>query len=117
MTNINIGGDQINQHGNCNIGKVNQPAGMSSGTLPKTEREYAIAELGDFLNYLEGLGLVTSSGQFTDSGQVEAEIVNNQSKLQRVGNALRSGGTQALSAALNYVAAPATLELIKQNIS
>ena len=116
MTNINIGGDQINQHGNYNIGKVDQSDDMSAGTLSTTDREHAIAELSDFLRYLEYLGLVTSSGQLTDSGQVEAEIVNHRSKLQKAGKALRSGGAQALSAALNYVAAPTALELIKQNM-
>lgn len=112
-----ISGDQFNQYGDCNIGKIDQRSGSTVNTLSVAEKAQAIAELAGFIDHLEKTGLISSSGQLTDVKAIEKAVVSHESKLQKVAHGLAAGATRVLSSALNHVAAPAILKLIESHFN
>ena len=112
-----IGGDQFNQYGYHNIGKIDQRSESTVNNLSVTGRGQAIAELASFIDYLEKTGLISTSGQLTDVKAIEVEIVSHESRLRKVAHGLAAGATRVLSYALDHVAAPALLKLIESQLS
>lgn len=110
-----INGDQFNQYGDRNIGKIERRSGPVVNALSVTEKSKAIAELADFIDYLEEKGLISASGQLNDVKVIEEEIVNRESRLRKVAHGLASGATRVLSSALDHVAAPVILSLIESH--
>lgn len=111
-----IGGDQFNQYGDHNIGKIDQRSGSTVNALPITEKAQAIAELAGFIDYLEGAGLISASGQLTNVKAIEAAVVSHESRLRKVAHGLAAGAIRVLSSALDHVAAPAILKLIESHL-
>lgn len=112
-----ISGDQFNQYGDYNIGKIDQRSGPSVNTLSVTEKAQAIAELAIFIEYLEKAGLISTSGQLTDVRAIEAAVVCHESRLRKVAHGLAAGVTRVLSSALDHVAAPTILKLIESHFN
>ncbi|MGH3381523.1 MAG: hypothetical protein ACRDP6_43020 [Actinoallomurus sp.] len=117
MTNYNIGGDQINQHGSGNIGKIDQRSGRTIQKISSKERAQAAIELAEFIEHLENVGLISKSGQMADVKAVEAAVAEHESGLRKVAIAVKSGATQAISAVVDHVATPVLLKLIQQYFS
>ena len=111
-----INGDQFNQYGDHNIGKVDQRSGCTVGTLSVTSKAQALAELACFIDHLEKAGLISAAGQLTDVKAIEVEVVRHESRLRKVVHGLAAGATRVLSSALDHVAAPAILKLIEGHL-
>jgi hypothetical protein len=88
-----IGGDQFNQYGYHNIGKIDQRSESTVNNLSVTGRGQAIAELASFIDYLEKTGLISTSGQLTDVKAIEVEIVSHESRLRKVAHGLIGAGS------------------------
>ena len=117
MTNYNIGGDQINQYGSGNIGKIDQRSGPTIQKISSKEKAQAATELAEFIEHLENVGLISSSGKIADVKAVEAAVAEQESRLGKVATALKSGAAQAISAVVDHVATPVLLKLIQQYFS
>jgi len=111
-----VGGDQFNQYGDHNIGKIDQRSGSTVNAISVTEKAQAIAELAEFIDYLEKAGLISASGQLVDVKEIESEVVRHESRLRKVAYGLAAGATRVLSSALDHVAAPVILKLIESHL-
>ncbi len=109
----NFIGEQFNQHGNYNIGKIDARSG-NSPSLSVTEQAAAVAELADFIQHLEQSGLLTENGDPVDENLIESAVANQESKLRKVVHALAHGGKRALSSSLNHIVAPIVVALIEK---
>jgi hypothetical protein len=103
-------GEQYNQHGNHNIGKIDRRSG---NTVTPDERNQAVDELVAFIDHLHRLGLVSWSGDRMDEKGIKAEVSKKESTLRKVANALGRGAAEALSKAVDHVVVPLVLKLIE----
>ena len=108
-----IGGDQVNQYGHHNIGKI----AANGSVLSLVEKAQAITELAEFIDYLQKSGLVSSSGEVVDEDGVRAAISAQESRLRKVAHAVTVGAGRVLSSALDHVVAPLVLKMLESHIS
>jgi hypothetical protein len=110
-----VGGDQFNQSGNYNIGKIDQRPGSTGNSLTGTESAQAISELAAFIDHLQRIGLIPAAGEPVDAKAIEAEVSKQESKLRKVTHALARGASRTLSTALDHVVAPLVLKMIEKH--
>lgn len=110
----NFIGEQFNQHGNYNIGKIDARPG-NSPSLSVTEQAGAIAELAEFIQHIEQAGLLSTNGQPVNQNAIESAVADQETKLRKVIHALARGGKRALSSALDHVIAPLVVALIERH--
>ncbi|MFG1639876.1 hypothetical protein ACGFMK_06295 [Amycolatopsis sp. NPDC049252] len=110
------GGDQINQYGNGNIGKIDQRSGDVRNQVSVAERAAASAELTAFIAHLHEVGLLSPDGDPVDTSAIEAEIVKKESTLRKVVNVIGRGAKEALAKAVNHVVVPLLLKLVEQQL-
>jgi hypothetical protein len=106
-------GEQYNQVGNHNIGKIDQRSGNAVNPVTPMERMQAVGELVDFVDHLHRLGLVSESGDPVDENAIKAEVSKKESTLRKVANALGRGAAEAMSKAVDHVVVPLVLKLIE----
>jgi hypothetical protein len=110
-----VTGDQISQKGGRhNVIKTGKKSGATTQALSVSDRAQAVTELADFIAYLERLGVVSTSGQITDTEALGSAVIAQQSKLRGVAKAIASGAGDVLSNVFNHAAVPVILGLIGQ---
>jgi hypothetical protein len=109
----NFIGEQFNQHGNYNVGKVDARTG-NAPSMSVVEQADAISELAEFIQLLERTGLVAPTGDLANTEATKAAIKNQESKLRRVIHVLANGGKRALISSLDHVITPLILALIEE---
>ena len=108
----NVAGDQFTVKGHHNTGKIDKRSGATTQTLSVADRTQAVNELADFITYLERLGVISNSGQITDTEALGSAVIAQQSKLRKVAKAIASGAGDLLSNFFNQAAVPVILGLI-----
>jgi hypothetical protein len=101
-----VGGDQINQSGQVNIGKVESGAGG--------KYDPAVEELRALVLDLKRYGIITPAGEVADERRLEAAVLERKPRLQKVARALAAGARSVLLGFVNSEATPAILQLIEK---
>lgn len=107
-------GEQYNQYGDHNIGKVDLRPGNTTNQVTPAEKIQAVGELAAFIEHLHELGLVSPSGDPVDTKAIQAEVSKKESKLRKVASALGRGAAEALSKTMNHVVVPVVLKMIEE---
>ncbi|EXG79075.1 hypothetical protein [Cryptosporangium arvum] len=95
-----VGGDQYNQNGTTNIGKI------------ESHQSVAIRELNDFLAWAEEQGLVLPGGLVTDENRLRATVRSHPGRLRRVAAAVAGGSKDALMKASPGIATTLILQAL-----
>jgi hypothetical protein len=109
-------GDQINQYGNGNIGKIDHRSGDVRNQVSLAEQYGASAELTAFIAHLHEVGLLSPDGDPVDTSAIAAEIVKKKSSLRKVVNVIGRGAKEALAKTVNHVVVPLLLKLLEEQL-
>jgi hypothetical protein len=101
-----VRGDQINQAGQVNIGKV-------AGGLGD-DYDDAVKELRYFIADLKRSGIVAPTGEITDDQRLEDAVLERKPRLKAVARALATGARSVLLGVVNGAATPAILQFIEK---
>jgi hypothetical protein len=106
-------GEQFNQYGDHNIGKIDARNSAYS-SFSSTELRVATIELAGLIRSLERAGLVSPDGGITDERAAAAVVQAHRPRLGKVAALLAAGGRKALSSSFDHVLTPLALALVEK---
>lgn len=109
-------GDQFNQYGDHNVGKIDLRTGDVVNRATPVETAEAVGELAAFVAHLHRAGLLSPTGDPVDPEAIAAEVSKEESKLRKVAKALGRGAAGALSKAMSQVVVPLVLKLVQERL-
>jgi hypothetical protein len=106
-------GEQFNQYGDHNVGKIDA-RNSSFSPVPATELRVATSELAELIRSLARAGLLSPDGGMVDESAAAAVVRAHQPRLRKVAGVLATGGKKALSSSFDTVVAPLVLALVEK---
>lgn len=100
-----VGGDQVNQSGSFNVGKID---------LGADDRRLAADELRRFVADLEARGILGAGGEVLDEHRLVAAVVEGSGRLRGIARALAGGARSFLIGVVTNAATPSILQLIEK---